>query len=492
MEKIDLNKVAIHQKILDIVPAQLARSLGVLPVSLQGNTLSVCMKDSNNYSIISRLERIIDYTITPVEPLDITIFKDALVHNYPDSVISGAIDQAVELFEYILSRALHATASDIHICPNKNGASVKLRVDGKMRTDRDVPPQIANELVTYIKVLGKMDISQKRMPLDGNINIMVEGNNISLRVATIPTIHGEHTTLRILSQNEDVVDLNSLNNLGLSSRQYDMLTYALSIPNGVVILSGPTGSGKTTTLYASLRELVKQDVFHIVSIEDPVEKPVSGVTQIKVDSREERVSFHKALRSVLRHDPDVIMIGEIRDAETADIALKSALTGHLVLATLHTNSAAGILTRLVDLGVPSFLVASTLRLVIAQRLVRKPCSFCMEWELADEEICKLYNWNYNDEIKIPKINGCPYCSLTGYSGRTAIYEMLPVNDSIKKLLMNSGSESELHQYLKKSAFELTLRGDALKKVLSGQTTLEEVEATTIDEDNAIFNLNKGI
>ncbi|MCB1076649.1 MAG: Flp pilus assembly complex ATPase component TadA, partial [Verrucomicrobiae bacterium] len=256
--------------------------------------------------------------------------------------------------------------------------------------------------------------------------------------------------------------------------------------NGVVIISGPTGSGKTTTLYAGLRELVDQEILHIISIEDPVEKPVDGVTQIKIDSRQERVSFARALRSVLRHDPDVIMIGEIRDGETAETVLKSALTGHLVLATLHTNSAPGILNRLIDLGAPRFLVAATLRLVMAQRLVRRPCQACMEWEEASEETCKRYGWK--SPVRIPKVKGCAYCGMTGFSGRTAIYEMLPVTDAVRDLLLEGNGEAAIYDYLKRKAPDLTLRGDGLQKVLDGETTLEELERTVIDEEHALYQL----
>ncbi len=484
-ESFDIEKISILQDTLNLIPAEVARNMCVLPVAVNDDgAVSVCMLDIENYRLVSRLERIMNCDIIPVVPTNMETFPYAVEKNYPVGLVDGNFEMAVDLFKYILERALHSNVSDIHISPVKDGSVVKFRIDGKMQTDREIPAGKSDELISYIKVLGGMDISQKRIPLDGNINYLLNENEIDLRVATIPTIHGEHITLRILSQTSENISLESIEDLGLKKKNYDLLKHSLSISNGVIIISGPTGSGKTTTLYAALRELVEKDIYHIVSIEDPVEKPVKGVTQIKVDR--ERVSFHKALRSVLRHDPDVIMIGEIRDAETADIALKSALTGHLVLASLHTNSAPGILTRLVDLGVPPFLVASTLRLAIAQRLVRKPCKHCLELENIDAATCAKYK--LEDNIKIPKINGCPYCNETGYLGRTAIYEMLPVNDTVKALLMKGQSETELNKYLKNASSELTLRGDALAKVIDGKTTIEEVDATTIDEDNILFNL----
>ncbi len=487
---IDVTKVSILQPVLDLLPPRMARGLGVLPVSLEGSRLQVCVKDRMDFALLSKVEHLLpELEIVTVEPDDPDAFASALARNYPDALVKGEIDQAVHLFDYLLQRALDNNASDIHLCPTRNGTQIKIRVDGKLRSDRAVSVQVADELVTYVKVLATLDISQKREPQDGNIAHEFNGTVVHIRLATVPTIHGEHVTLRMLSQTREAQSLERLEELGLHDRQYQLLKSSLGIPNGVVIISGPTGSGKTTTLYAGLRELVKQEILHIISIEDPVEKPVDGVTQIKVDSRQERVSFAKALRSVLRHDPDVIMIGEIRDGETAETALKSALTGHLVLATLHTNSAPGILNRLVDLGAARYLVAATLRLVMAQRLLRRPCKACLEWVEASEETCKRYGWKA--PVRIPRVNGCAYCGMTGYSGRTAIYEMLPVTDEVRDLLLEGNSEAAMNDYLKRKAPELTLRGDGLLKVLDGETTLEELERTVVDEDHALFQLEGG-
>jgi type II secretory ATPase GspE/PulE/Tfp pilus assembly ATPase PilB-like protein len=486
---IDIAKVSVLQTVLDLVPPKMARGLNVLPVSLDGNRLTLCVPDRTDFSVREKLERLLpDLELTLVEPREPDVFPKALREHYPDSVLKGELDQAENLFSYILKRALSRNASDIHLSPIEEGSRIRMRVDGKLQTDRTVTVLVAAELVSYIKVLAKLDISEKRAPQDGNIDIGVEGVEISLRVATVPTLYGEHVTLRLLSQTREALRLERLEDLGMHARQFEMFKYALGIPNGVVILSGPTGSGKTTTLYAALRELVKRDILHVVSIEDPVEKPVPGVTQIKVDSRQERVSFGKALRSVLRHDPDVVMVGEVRDAETATTALRSALTGHLVLTTLHTNSAPGILSRLTDLGVPTYLVAATLRLVVAQRLLRRPCRACMEWVEADEAVRRACGWHSDSPVRIPKTNGCAFCGMTGYSGRTAIYEMLPMTNDVRELLRLGKGEGELYNHLKKNAPSLTLRGDGLSKVLEGETTLEELDATVIDEDNALFSL----
>lgn len=488
-DSIDVTRVSVLQPVLDLVPPRMARALGVLPLSLEGSTLKVCVRDRMDFALLGRLESLLpELEILLLEPEDPDTFSDVLARNYPDAVVKGEIDQAMHLFDYLLQRSLDNNASDVHVCPTREGTQIRIRIDGKLRSDRSIPPAVADELVTYIKVLSELDISQKREPQDGNIAHAYKGGVVNLRVATVPTIHGEHVTLRILSQTCEELSLERLDDLGLHERQHGLIRSALDIPNGVIVISGPTGSGKTTTLYAALRELAKREILHIVSIEDPVEKPVDGVTQIKVDSRQERVSFAKALRSVLRHDPDVIMIGEIRDGETAETALKSALTGHLVLATLHTNSAPGILNRLVDLGVARYLVAATLRLAMAQRLVRRPCRACMEWEPASEEVRRRCGWN--EPVRIPKVRGCAYCGMSGYSGRTAIYEMLPVNAEVRDLLLEGGSEAAMYGYLKRKAPGLTLRGDGLIKVLEGETTLEEIERAVVDEDHALFQLEE--
>ena len=479
---IDTTRIRPSHDVLKLLPAKTARAIGALPLAVEDGTLVVCLADKTDFNAIERVEALLpDRKVEFVEAQDPSDFRRVLRENYPDAAMTGDLDRPENLFVHVMRRALARNASDIHISPTETETLVRLRIDGRLQTDLSVSPQTAAEFVSYIKVLANLDIAEKRAPQDGNIDTTVNGLEVSLRVATVPTIWGEHVTLRILSQTREAKQLDTLDNLGFHPRQLKLFEEALETPDGVVILSGPTGSGKTTTLYAALRRLAKPGDLHLVSIEDPVEKPVAGVTQIKVDARQERVSFEKALRSVLRHDPDVVMVGEIRDGETAQTALRSALTGHLVLTTLHTNSAPGILTRLVDLGVPPYLVASTLRLAVAQRLLRRPCRECMTWELANAATCEKYGWDADNPPKIPIARGCAYCGNTGYSGRTAIYEMLPVNDDVRKMLLKGESEGEIYRYLKDLALHLTLRGDALAKVLEGETTLDEYHATVVEE-----------
>ena len=479
---VDTTRIRPSHAVLKLLPAKTARAIGALPLSAEDGTVTVCLEDVTDFAAVERVESLLpENTVVFVEAQDAGDFRRALRENYPDAAMTGDLERPESLFAHVMRRALARNASDIHVCPAEAETLVRLRVDGRLVTDLSVPSAPSVEFVSYIKVLANLDISEKRAPQDGSIDTSVDGLAVSLRVATVPTIHGEHLTLRILSQTRETKQLDTLDNLGFHPRQLRLFENAMEMPDGVVILSGPTGSGKTTTLYAALRRLARTDDLHIVSIEDPVEKPVAGVTQIKVDSRQERVSFEKALRSVLRHDPDVVMIGEIRDGETAATALRAALTGHLVLTTLHTNSAPGILTRLVDLGVPPYLVASTLRLAVAQRLLRRPCRECMTWETADAEACRRYGWDETNAPKIPKAHGCAYCGNTGYSSRTAIYEMLPLNDDVRKLLLKGEGEGDIYRHLKSFAPDLTLRGDALAKVLEGETTLEEYHATVAEE-----------
>ncbi len=486
MTQVDLRRIAPSQAILDLVPAKVARGLNVLPIYLDEQMLTVCVADRANYSIQEKIERILpQYSVRLVEPLEPLSLRKALRDNYPDALLNGELDLPENLFFYILNRALTRNVSDIHITPTESGARVRLRLDGKLHADRVIPAETAAELSSYVKVAAGLDISEKRVPQDGNIDTRIGGQEVSLRVATVPTIYGEHITLRILSQAAEALSLDSLESLGMHRKQLALFTAALQAPNGVVIISGPTGSGKTTTLYAALRKLTQSDTLHVMSIEDPVEKPVAGVTQIKIDSKQDRVSFEGALRSVLRHDPDVVMVGEVRDGETATTALRSALTGHLVFTTLHTNNAPGILTRLVDLGVPAYLVAATLRLAIAQRLLRRPCHECMSWVLADEATCRVCGWDPTHPPKIPKVHGCAYCGMKGYSGRTAIYEILPITDQVRKLLLSGKSEMEIYQYLRGRQPELTLMGDGLAKVIEGETTLEELRSTVCEEGDSL-------
>ena len=476
--KIKIQKITVAQKTLDMVPGAVARRLQLLPLSFKDDILLVACADEDSIDAIDQLENITGLAIKAVEVDDIDAFKKAIKRYYPEGLKTKNNESASIIFDRIINRALQLRASDVHIVPMEKNGIVKMRIDGQMRIDREISSGRLTELTSVIKIAADLDIAEKRIPLDGNINLNLLGDEVALRVATIPTIHGEHITLRLLTQ-DDGESLEKLDSLGLHKTHHDLLLDAIDEPNGIILLSGPTGSGKTTTLYAGLRHLRSSGNKHLVSIEDPVEKPVTGVTQIKIDSDSGRVTFNKALRSVLRHDPDVIMIGEIRDGETGDIAVKSALTGHLVLSTLHTNSAAGVLTRLINLGIAPFLVASTLRLAIAQRLVRTPCSHCVSYRKPTESECIEFGWDFEDKtLKIPQANGCDFCGGSGNSGRLGLYEMIPVDREIRKLIVKNTDEHEFAEYAFKKLGLPDLKQDGAAKILQGKTTIEEVRSVT--------------
>jgi type IV pilus assembly protein PilB len=351
------------------------------------------------------------------------------------------------------------------------GAAVLLRVDGVLRVDRRMEAPAFTELVSAVKVMAGLDIAERRVPQDGQFEAESAGERISLRVATMPVIHGEKATLRLLPTEGDQT-LASLDSLGMNPRHHELFQQALDLSDGILLLTGPTGSGKTTTLYAALRRLAAPGDRHILSIEDPVEIPIPGVNQVRVRHGEGLTGFHTALRSALRHDPDIIMIGEIRDAETADIAVKAAMTGHLVLSTLHTNDAVGVITRLENLGVPPYLVASTLRLAAAQRLVRTPCAHCVAD--AAPSAGQRERLGLDGDETVATVTGCALCGHTGYAGRTGLFELVAVDDDVGEMILAGESESALRQHVFAGGENPTLLDDGRDKIRRHITTPGEV------------------
>ncbi len=475
---ISIRKISIPDGILGKLSPALARRFQALPLSFADNTLTVAVSsDTDPLETVYGLENETGYTVDCMIADNADDLRTALRRFYPAVRIEGG-NTASGLFQRLLNRAIQLRTSDIHICPDRNGADVRMRIDGALRLDRRLDPDTLTELTAVIKIAADLDIAEHRTPMDGGINYDLGGESVSLRIATIPTIYGEHITLRLLTQSPGD-ELEKIDELGFSPLHRKMFLDALSSPNGIILLSGPTGSGKTTTLYAALRRLRENPSLHLVSIEDPVEKPVDGITQIKIDAGGERLTFHKALRSVLRHDPDAIMIGEIRDGETADIAVKSALTGHLVLSTLHTNGAAGVLTRLVNIGIAPYLVASTLRLSIAQRLVRTPCPHCVRKRRPTPAECEEFNWDADHaELLIPEPTGCDFCGGKGYAGRTALYEMIPIDHELRKMILKNADEQDFEQYAFMRSGLPSLHADGAAKILAGLTTIQEVRNVT--------------
>ena len=374
----------------------------------------------------------------------------------------------VQLVRSLLEQAIRQRASDIHIEALESKVRVRYRIDGalyeKMVYDNSLLPAIS----TRIKIMGGMDISEKRKPQDGRMTIMVDRLEYDIRISSVPTVHGEKIVMRISSK---LSLTKNKKELGLAPDELKRFDHMLSAPYGIIFVTGPTGSGKSTTLYTALSELNKEAV-NIVTVEDPVEADIEGINQIQVNNKV-NLTFASALRSILRQDPDIIMIGEIRDRETAGIAVQASITGHLVVSTLHTNNAAGTLNRMADMGVERYLIADSVVGVIAQRLVRKLCPHCRKKRLATEEEKRLLKQDTYKEMEIYEPTGCDLCNHTGYFGRTGVFEIMEVNEEIRDLIAEGGSSEELENAAKRAGM-CTLHDNGIRYVLEGITSIEEM------------------
>ena len=382
----------------------------------------------------------------------------------------------IRLVNLLINRAVEQRASDIHIEPFENELKVRYRIDGVLHDVETPPRRLQAAIVSRVKIMAKLNIAERRLPQDGRIKLRLMGREIDLRVSTLPTLYGESVVLRILDRSSIIVTLESL---GFPEDTLVEFEKIIVKPYGMILVTGPTGSGKTTTLYGALDKINSPDK-KIITIEDPVEYQLFGVNQIHVKPAI-GLTFAAGLRSIVRQDPDVIMVGEIRDAETAEIAIQAALTGHLVFSTLHTNDAAGAVARLLEMGVENYLLASALLGVLAQRLVRKVCQRCKHpAELASEVIHEIGGGNGGGPVEVVEGSGCEECSQTGYRGRSGIYEFLPVTDAIRPLILERASADVIKQVAVKQGMR-TLREDGWKKVRAGVTTVAEVVRVTQEE-----------
>jgi general secretion pathway protein E len=371
----------------------------------------------------------------------------------------------------ILQKAVISNASDIHIEPFENLLRVRFRIDGMLRDDEGPQSQDTAAIVSRIKIMANLNIAERRLPQDGRFKVRIHGDTIDLRVSTLPTLHGESVVLRLLRRNDVELDFGFL---GIEKGLIGQILHVLDNPHGIILVTGPTGSGKTTTLYAALKHLNRPDR-KIITVEDPVEYNIDGVNQIQVKA-DIGLTFANALRSIVRQDPDIIMIGEMRDQETAKIAVQSALTGHLVLSTIHTNDAVSSITRLLDMGVENYLIASTVNAIMAQRLVRKLCAACKQpYNPSDEEITRLKLDHYlsGSDRTIYQAAGCEECGHTGYSGRSAIIELLLVSPEIRKLISNNADSEAIYRTARKEGLRVMYE-DGMRKVAEGITTIQEV------------------
>jgi type IV pilus assembly protein PilB len=493
-----LSTIIIDADVIKLVPELLARRHQAIPLYKKANTLTLAMVDPLNVVAVDDIARVTGLDIQPVVSTEQDVMR-AIERQYG---MSSTIEEAVKNLEpyddqqdtqslqmerlaeetpvvkfvaTIITQAVHEGASDIHIEPDAEVLRVRHRVDGLLREITTAPKGLQGGVLSRIKIMAGMDISEKRAPQDGRIEMKVGERDIDLRVSTLPTIHGEKVVLRILDKRQSVIKLSEL---GFPTSMYDVVQRLVERPHGLFLVTGPTGGGKTTTLCAALNT-INTMARHIVTIEDPVEYQMKIISQVQVNPKA-GVTFANGLRSILRQDPDVIMVGEIRDRETATIAIQAALTGHLVLSTLHTNDAPGAVARLIDIGVEPYLIASSLLGVLAQRLVRKVCLTCRTPEELPQNVLKGLVLEANT-VKPMKGVGCTGCRNTGYSGRIGIFELLTTNDVLRELIVDRASASRMKAEALRAGY-VPLRQAGLAKVAVGLTTLEEVYRVTQEVD----------
>ena len=496
---ISLHQVAIDPEAVKLLPFDKARQYKVLPLSCSANRLKLAMVDPQDLGVIEYVGSITCMQVDPVmvgeKELDealrqysLLTIENSLEHaihslqremqsslpgivsdivsDYDTSDLMG--DPLVRLVESFLVQAVTTGASDIHIEPLEQKLRIRMRIDGDLSETALLPLQAASPIVSRLKILSGLDISEKRLPQDGRLTTNIDNRQVSFRVSTIPAIHGEKMVLRVLDQSRGLFSIESLGLYGPNRNSFDRL---LQRPHGLVLATGPTGSGKTSTLYAMLDHLNSPDR-NIMTLEDPVEYSLPGITQTQINARM-GLTFAAGLRSHLRGDPDIIMVGEIRDLETADLAIHAALTGHLVLTTLHTTSAVGTITRLLDMGIQPFLLASALSGVVSQRLVRSLCPHCREAYILPGAAAQNLGLAGEPSHFFYRHTGCHLCRHTGYRGRFAIHEVMEVDNRIRDLIMQGAAEREIESAAREAGM-VNLMEDGLAKAGRGLTTIEEV------------------
>ena len=401
------------------------------------------------------------------DDMDLSLLADSIPET-EDLLEQEGDAPIIRLINAILNEAVKEQASDVHIETFEKTLIVRFRIDGIMRKVLEPKRQLAPLLISRIKVMAKLDIAEKRIPQDGRISLKVAGRNVDVRLSTLPSSNGERIVMRLLDRTSTKLDIS---HLGMSDEAATELRKMLDIPHGIILITGPTGSGKTTSLYASLTEL-NTESRTILTVEDPIEYSLEGIGQTQVNTKTD-MTFARGLRSILRQDPDVVMVGEIRDKETAEIAVQASLTGHLVLSTLHTNTAIGAITRLNDMGVEAFLLATSLIGVIAQRLGRRLCTHCKEsYDASNTELNMLSMLEPKEPVTLYRAKGCDKCNLSGYRGRIGFYELIAITNDVRSLIHEHASEQSILDVVRPNS--ISLRQDGISKVLAGLTTLEEV------------------
>lgn len=482
----------------DLVPQDVARENRLVPLTLEEGVLYCALLDPNNFRALDTVEETCRCQVEPVlcTKADFVRLFSAVYGEYsafsemlgeidadtaPDAgradeevITNNAVDDVpvIRLVNLILSEGVKVGASDIHINPEKTTVNVRYRVEGMLRKASEVPLKLAPSVVSRIKIMGNMDISETRLPQDGRFTIKVEGHEINVRVSSIPTTYGENVVMRLLDMSAQRIY--ELPKLGMGPEDYKLVTQAAHKPYGMILSTGPTGSGKSSSLYAIIK-LINRDEVNIMTLEDPVEYRMAGVRQVQLNVKT-GMTFSSGLRAILRQDPDILMVGEIRDRETAQIAVQASLTGHLVLSTLHTNDALSAVTRLVDMGVEPYLVASVLLCSFAQRLVRCVCPHCREQYQPSIGLLHVFGLTPEDGPFFHG-KGCPRCGGTGYMGRTAIFEVFPMLDELQEMVTAGKSKQEIYRRARELGIR-TMADDAAKKIRAGITTAEEAIRVT--------------
>jgi type IV pilus assembly protein PilB len=506
---VNLSRLRVPEEVMSIVPREMAKANKLVPIARLDGKLFVAMADPTNVLAVDDLKRRVQLEIVPMiatersvldtlsgvhgagnmsqvlrqvseeaaqgaESIEVQSAKreeidlDRLAHDSEDAPV-------IKIVNLILAQAVKEKASDIHIEPFQNTLKLRYRIDGELIPAESPPKALQLAITSRIKILAGLNIAERRIPQDGRFRIRVLGKEIDLRISILPTAHGEKIVIRILDKS---ALSGSIDQMGMDADTLGKFKKAIDAPHGMILVTGPTGSGKTTTLYSVLHEL-NSPQYNIVTVEDPIEYELAGINQVAVRA-DIGLDFASALRSILRQDPDIVMVGEIRDNETADIAVKAALTGHQVLSTLHTNDAAGAITRLDDMGIEPFLISSSILMTCAQRLVRRICSNCKEQLIPEPEIVAKLGLTENKEAVFYHGTGCDRCKGRGYLGRAALIEALPVSEAIRRLIIKRASAAVIKNQAVTEGMK-TLRMVGIGKALEGVTTLEEVWGVTAED-----------
>ncbi|RAP74751.1 GspE/PulE family protein [Paenibacillus montanisoli] len=490
---VGLYQYAVDKKAVGLVPKQLAKRYLLLPLKIENNKLHVAMVDPLDFFAVDDLRMATGYQIERALATKEDVIRglnkyygydDTMEHLLEDAQPSQELrdEQALEddspvvkLVNQILMNAVAHKASDIHIDPHESKVVIRYRIDGTMVTDKTLPKQMQSMVVARIKIMSNLNITEHRIPQDGRIKLNLERYPIDIRVSTLPAIYGEKVVMRILDANSTVKDLDKMD---FHPDNYRRFLKMIERPTGIVLITGPTGSGKSSTLYAALNRLNTEKV-NIITVEDPVEYQLEGISQVQVNANV-GLTFAAGLRAMLRQDPNIMMVGEIRDTETAEIATRAALTGHLVLSTLHTNDSVSTITRLIDMGIEPFLVAASLAGIVSQRLVRRVCRDCGQPHPPSAREAEIFTARGRKVERIFRGKGCGNCNMTGYKGRIAVHEVLVIDDFVRKLIMDNSSLSAIQEYARSNG-TIFLMDDGLMKVTQGLTTTEEVFQVAIGD-----------